>query len=67
MVKKYENDSARTTPSRAPGESGDEEAREQAKDAVLPGTGAANADDVSSGPKAQPSAHRDKVRKPDGP
>ncbi|MFD9613232.1 hypothetical protein ACFWWS_28150 [Streptomyces sp. NPDC059083] len=69
MVKKYENenDSARTTPSRAPGESGDEEAREEAEDAVLPGTGAAEADDVTPGPKAQPPAREDEIRKPHGP
>ncbi|MFF3757127.1 hypothetical protein [Streptomyces sp. NPDC002185] len=65
MVEKNENGSARTTPSRARGESGDDEAREQAEDAVLPGTGDTEPDDVTPSRKAQPT-HGNKIRKPDG-
>ncbi|MFD5621622.1 hypothetical protein [Streptomyces yangpuensis] len=51
----------RTTPSQAPGESGDTEARRQAEDAVVPGTDRSGADgprtagrkDQSRGAKAK--------------
>ncbi|MGW4509995.1 hypothetical protein ACWENO_35685 [Streptomyces sp. NPDC004436] len=67
MGKKHENENPRTTPSQAPGESGDEAARKQAGDALVPGTEDAEADDaLTPSPKAQPPAHRDKSGKPDG-
>ncbi|MFE5488921.1 hypothetical protein ACFQ7Z_02965 [Streptomyces virginiae] len=69
MVKKHENENPRTTPSQASGESGDDKARKQAKDAIMPGTEDAEADDaLTPSPKAQPPTHKDKRRKqPDGP
>ncbi|MFC9816950.1 hypothetical protein ACFVJM_33370 [Streptomyces virginiae] len=67
MVKKHENEHPRTTPSQAPGESGDDAARKQAKDAVMPDPKDAEADDaLTPSPKAQPPKHKDKSRKGDG-
>ncbi|MER7762515.1 hypothetical protein [Streptomyces sp. NPDC097619] len=74
MVEKHENEHPRTTPSQAPGEAGDEEARKEAEEAIIPGGARdAEADDaLTPGPKAQPPAHqrrqghKDKSEKPDG-
>ncbi|MGW6986898.1 hypothetical protein [Streptomyces sp. NPDC054946] len=46
MTKAGKNDSAPTSPSQAPGESGDPEAREEAEKAVLPDTHEGEAGDA---------------------
>ncbi|RST03700.1 hypothetical protein [Streptomyces sp. WAC05950] len=46
MTKARKNDSAPTSPSQAPGESGDPEAREEAEEAVLPDTHEGEAGDA---------------------
>ncbi|MER7759691.1 hypothetical protein [Streptomyces sp. NPDC097619] len=67
MTRKHDNEHPRTTPSQAPGEAGDEEARKEAEEAIVPGTQDAEADDaLTPSPKAQPPARKDKSGKPEG-
>ncbi|MFE6905553.1 hypothetical protein [Streptomyces erythrochromogenes] len=58
MTKKHGH--RRTTPSQAPGESGDTEARRQAEEAVIPGTGKAEAAGPRTGRQAQTRAAKPK-------